>query len=235
MRRIGSAGALFAVWAGMTFGPAQTQAAENQPVDRVFGREGRTWVMQGGVTNRLETEFVFAAQITVMTNATFKVNTGKARTFKEGQVLLADGLLLNKDGSVGPAADHAVLKNGRAVVVRDGEASPVQDRLALGDGSSVTADGYRLKPGGASTRLLDGQILGLDGRSMPAKDTVLFVGGSVRGQKDGALYEVPPGRSLMMNDGTKVFGDGALVTRSGAKRQLAEGEVLLIDGVVRKD
>ncbi len=235
MKRIVPTGAVLLAGAVLLVCGPGAWAAESRPADRVFGRGARTWVAQGGVTNALDKPFVFAGEITVLTNAAFKIKEGRERVFKEGQTLLPGGLLLSADGSVEPAADHVTLKNGRAVAVRDGEATPVESRIALSDGAVVTAEGVHLRPGSASVRLLDGQILGLDGRYLPVWDTVLFTGGKVRGQKDGALYEVPANRSLMMNDGSKVFGDGRLVTRSGAARKLAEGEVVLIEGVARRN
>jgi hypothetical protein len=38
----------------------------------------------------------------------------------------------------------------------------------------------------------------------------------------------------MMNDGTKVFGDGTVIMKDGTSRKLAEGEVLTVEGVVTR-
>jgi hypothetical protein len=37
-----------------------------------------------------------------------------------------------------------------------------------------------------------------------------------------------------MNDGTKVLGDGTVIRFSGEQSKLSEGQILIIEGVVRK-
>jgi len=82
--------------------------------------------------------------------------------------------------------------------------------------------------------LLDGQFFRLDGRSITAKDSIALNNGKVTVQKDGSLLTVARGRSLMMNDGTKVMGDGTVIMKDGTPRKLAEGETITVEGVVTR-
>ena len=203
-------------------------------VERVLVKAGKVLAVQGGVTNEITSNVSLPGEITVMTNCAFRIKEGKERVLKEGQVLGADGVLMNPDGSVEPVADHVLLKNGRVVVYRDGEASPLAAPITLGNGTTITADGYITRGYGGSDRMLDGQMYRLDGRPMPVEDTIMLIHGRVRVQKDGSSFAVPRGSSLMMNDGTKVLGNGTLVTMSGSTRKLAEGEIVVVPGVVRR-
>jgi hypothetical protein len=209
--------------------------AQQAAVERVMLQEGKMMVVQGGATNLLEKEISLPNEIKVMTNATFQVNGGKERKLSEGQVLGADGMLTSPNGSVEPVTDHVAIKKGRAILIRDGESSPIGGEFALGNGTRVTGDAYLIRPNGARIQLLDGQILRLEGQAIPARDTVTLIEGKVRVQKDGSQFDVPAGRSLMMNDGTKVFGDGKVVMKDGTVKQLAEGQILEVEGVVRKN
>jgi hypothetical protein len=82
-------------------------------------------------------------------------------------------------------------------------------------------------------RVIDGQLFTPDGQAIPAVDTVSMQRGKVVVQKDGSLLTVNQGRAIMMNEGTKVFGDGRVVRKDGQSAQLAEGEVLTVQGVVK--
>ena len=192
-------------------------------------------LVQGGATNVMEKEITLPQEIKVMTNATFQVKDGKERKLLEGQTLGADGTLTRPDGSVEPVTDHVVIKRGRAVLVQDGETSPISTEFVLGNGSRITADAYLVRPHGSRLKLLDGQIFRPEGKAIPALDSVTLNSGKVRVQKDGSQFDVAPNRSLMMNDGTKVFGNGKVVMRDGTVKELAEGEILEVEGVVRKN
>jgi hypothetical protein len=205
---------------------------EGVPVDRVLVKDGKVVAVQAGKTVELEKEIALPGEIKVMTNAVFTVRGGRERPLKEGQVLGADGMLTSPDGSVVPVFDHLAMKNGRPLLTRDGDTAALAAETALGDGSRVTPDGFHLHKDGRRLRLLDGQLLRLDGSAIAARDTVMFKDGQVIVQKDGSLLRVTRGTSLMMNDGTKVFGDGTLVTRDGTKKALVEGEILPLEGVV---
>ena len=204
-------------------------------MERVALLQGTMRVVQGGATNLMDKEISLPQEIKVMTNGTFQVKAGKERKLLEGQVLGADGILTSPDGSVEPVADHVEIKRGRAILVRDGESGPVTGEYVLGNGSRVTGNAYLVRPNGARVQLLDGQIFRLEGEAIPALDTVTLTDGKVRVQKDGSQFGVPANRSLMMNDGTKVFGDGKVVMRDGTVKQLNEGQILEVQGVVRRN
>jgi hypothetical protein len=38
----------------------------------------------------------------------------------------------------------------------------------------------------------------------------------------------------MMNDGTKVFGNGKIIYKNGPEAQLAEGQIIILEGVVTR-
>jgi hypothetical protein len=221
---------------GLVFPGSGLGGQQGTAVERVTAKGGKTLAVQAGLLAALERELAFPQGIKVMTNATFRVGQGKERKLLEGQVLGADGLLISPDGAILPVVDHAAMEKGQVIVSRDGERSPLQGELRLGDGSILTADGYRVVTDRArtKTKLLDGQMFKLDGQEVPATDTVTLRNGKVWVQKDGSRLEVPAGRSLMMNDGTKVFGDGQIVMKDGKTRRLAEGEILTVAGVTRR-
>ena len=72
-----------------------------------------------------------------------------------------------------------------------------------------------------------------DGTPIPALDTISLQHGKVVVQKEGTRLMIQPGRSIMMNEGTKVFGDGRVVSKDGTITNLAEGQILIIEGVVK--
>jgi hypothetical protein len=53
-------------------------------------------------------------------------------------------------------------------------------------------------------------------------------------QKDGSSLTLALGRSLVMNDGTKVMGDGTVIMSDGRTLSLTEGQIVTVEGVVRK-
>jgi hypothetical protein len=209
-------------------------AAQNQPVERAFVKDGAVQVVQAGVTSPLTNELTLPNDIKVTTNTTFRVGKGKERPLLEGQVLDAEGMLTSPDGSVVPVLDHVAMRKGQVTVARDGEVAPLPGRLVLGNGVAVTPDGRFTLPDGNQTKLLDGEMFRLNGQPIPARDTVLWRGGTMRLQKDGSPLTVPATSSLMMSDGTKVFGNGTVVMKDGSTRKLAEGEILALPGVQRK-
>ena len=83
-------------------------------------------------------------------------------------------------------------------------------------------------------RLMDGQLLTLEGSLLPARDTVILLGGKVSVQKDGSTLPLRPTQSLMMSDGTKVLGNGTVVRRDGTTLTLTEGQLLIVEGVARR-
>jgi hypothetical protein len=205
-----------------------------QSVDRVAFHEGKLLAATGGKLVEPDVEIVFPGEIKIATNATFTVQGGKARRFKEGQSLDRAGLLQNADGSLEPVVDHLTLRKGRAELVKDGERSPLTQDYVFPDGSKVSPDGTIRGRDGRLSRLLDGQIRKLDGDALAATDTVSLLKGKVVLFKDGSRMELRPGQTITMSDGTKVFSDGALLKFDGSRLKLAEGQTLRLDGARSK-
>ena len=124
---------------------------------------------------------------------------------KEGQVLRADGYLLNPDGSTTPVCDHIAMIGARVMVFKDGEGEALADPLTLPDGSVINPDGFYTRPGGGYSRLVDGQLLTLEGASLAGLDTISFRNGRVVVYKAGALIPLQSPNVIMgMYDGTRV-------------------------------
>ena len=210
------------------------QAQEEKPVERVSLKDGKLTIVRDGKSMPLETNITLVGDIKVTTNGTFTVKAGKERRLQEGQILRADGTITGTDGSITPVFDHVTLKNGRTLVVKDGEGAVANREIILDDGSKVTPDGTLTTKGGRRIKLLDGQIYKLDGMALPAKDTITLKDGKVMVQKDGSLLQVQPKQSVMMSDGTKVFGDGSVIMKDGKKITLTEGQLMVIEGVTTK-
>lgn len=179
-------------------------------------------------------EIILPFSIVVRTNGTFTVKGGKERTLLEGELLGADGMLTRPDGSITPVIDHLTLSRGHVVVFRDGTATELREALKLGDGSTVSPDGKFTPPSGSTRRLLDGELFLLEGGKLPSRDTITMKNGRVIVQKDGTRLEVEPARSITMNDGTKVLGDGTVIKPGGERTKLDEGEIITLEGVITK-
>lgn len=219
--------ALLGLWAGS----ASLNAAQ---VEKVQFKGGKVFVHPGGRTLEAPEELSMPFEVVVLTNGTFTVNKGKARNFQEGDSLGADGMLTKADGSISPVMDHVSRNRGRVTIFKDGEGSEPREPVKLANGTTVTPDGKITPPSGASRTLLDGEIFKLDGGSVAARDTITLQGGRVKVQKDGSAITVEPGRSIMMNDGTKVMSDGTVIRASGSQIKLTEGQVVTIDGVATR-
>ena len=202
--------------------------------DSVSLRSGQMLALRDGKSSPLEGTIKFPNELKVETNGTFTVKSGKPRKLAEGQSLSRDGTLTSPDGSSAPVVDHLAMKAGKVVMVKDGQSAPLEGPIALPDGTRVTADGRVTFATGKSTRLLDGQLLRIDGGTLPAKDTVTLQNGKVIVQKDGSRLPIAKTQSIMMSDGTKVFGDGTVVGRDGKRAHLSEGQILEVEGVVRR-
>jgi hypothetical protein len=211
-----------------------SKAAENAG-ERVMFKGGEVFLLQNGKPVALEKDLEFPKQIKISTNGTFTVNNGKPRAFAEGQILDREGMLTSPDGSVAPVVDHVTVKDGKVVIVRDGESQPLQQETTLANGTKLLPDGTLRTPDGGLKRLIDGQLLTLDGSVLAAKDSVSLQDGKVVVQKDGSLLKINPTQSIMMNDGTKVFGDGKVTKPDGTSIELTEGQIITIEGVVKKN
>ncbi len=215
-------------------GVAAAFADSGSTVERVLKKDGKMWTVQNGQTREMQEETILPGDIKVMTNGTFRVAGGKVRSFQEGQSLSSDGWLAGTDGSVAPVVDHVFMHNGRAAAFNDGERTFLTQAITLGNQTVIEPGGMIRTPDGRSFRLLDGQMYKMDGSPIATRDTISLQNGKVMVQKDGSIFPVPPGRSLMMNDGTKAFGDGTVVKNDGTRITLAEGQVLVVSGVVTR-
>jgi hypothetical protein len=216
------------VWAA----PAPAQDTDTQSVQRVTVREQKLLISTGGeftvTTNLVKLPF----DIVASTNLTYRVGEGKERPLRDGQVLDREGMILNPDGTTHPVYDHVTMSRNQILVLRDGDYSTLGGTLKLGDGSVVSDDCYIKYPTGERIRLQDGQVFRLSGATVAAKDTVTLLNGRVVVQKEGSSFPVARGSFIMMNEGTRVFGDGYLVRSDGSRQNLVEGQTLQVEGIV---
>lgn len=213
--------------------PPGTSTGPLAPVEQVSVHEGVLVALAKGERYTPTNSVAMPNEITVMTNKTFTVAGGRVRNLQEGQVLRADGNLQSPDGSLVPVIDHVVMRKGRVFTVKDGMESLVTAETRLADGSRIWPDGAYSSAGGSRSRLVDGQIFKLGGTPLPATDTATLIEGKVVLQKDGSLLTLRPAQTIMMSDGTKVFGDGRVVRKNGETSQLEEGVIVHLQGVRR--
>jgi len=199
--------------------------------EAVMCRTNCTLVQKGDDWLPLLEELKLPGDIKVFTNATFQIKEGKLRHLKEGQTLRADGLLFSPDGSVMPVFDHLEMSKGQVLVYKDGEGEVQSAALTLPDRSVINPDGSYARPSGRRSRLVDGQMLTLEGVSMPSLDTITLRGGKVVIYKSGALIQLQSVVQTMgMQDGTRVRGDGQVTYRDGTTSQLVEGKTMTVEG-----
>ena len=74
-------------------------AQANAPAEAVICRTNTSLLQRGGELTPLTNAMTMPGGIEVFTNGTFRVKEGKARLLKEGQVLRAEGYLVNLDGT----------------------------------------------------------------------------------------------------------------------------------------
>ena len=153
---------------------------------------------------------------------------------EEGEILFQDGSLMRADGSMTYIHDHYVQQRGQLLLVTGGKAAPVPVGHRLPNGIVIKDHGRMIMPNGYVSVLQDGQVLNPDGRELPAWDTIQFHRGTVSLFKDGSLLTLAPHRMMMMNDGTKVWGNGTISRRTResnwneVKTQLPEGAVVRV-------
>jgi len=198
---------------------------------KVTVTEGSPVVMEDGQRHPLKQNLDLTSAIQVRTNGTFTVNQGKPRKLLEGQILDQEGMLTNPNGTTKTVWDHLTKERGQMVLFRDGKGSALQQAITLPTGVEVRPNGVIALPDGQINRFLEGQIMKLDGTVLAATDTVMLKNGTVYVQKDGSQFPLRRRQSLMMNDGTKVFGTGKVAQKNGETIQLAEGQILKIKGI----
>jgi hypothetical protein len=206
-------------------------AQPNFPTDGVICLTNRSLLQRGGEMTLLKAEMTMPGGIEVLTNGTFRVNQGKPRLLKEGQILREDGFLLNPDGSTMPVCDHLALSGARVMVFKDGDGEALAAPLTLPDGSIINPDGTYARAG-RSSRLVDGQLVTLEGASLAGLDTISFRNGKVVVYKTGAVIPLQSRDVIMgMYDGTRVKGDGFITFHNGTTTQMTEGQIITAPGV----
>jgi hypothetical protein len=207
------------------------RAADNP--EAVLFKDGQVWALEGNKAVFLTNDVQMPKAITVSTNGTFKVGAHSPRSLAEGQILGADGMLLSPNGRIEPVIDHIALDAGKTISSVNGERAALNQDVQLGKDKRLTPDHALLGSDGSWMRVIDGQLFTPDGKTIPGVDSVSLQTGKVVVQKEGTQLTVEPGRSIMMNDGTKVFGDGTVVGRDGQTTQLSEGQIITLEGVVK--
>lgn len=216
---------------GLVFAQDQTAPPD---YDSIIVKEGLAYGLIAGQETALTNLVKLTPTITVNTNGTYKVGEqGTERILKQGQILGKDGRLTDTDGSLVPVEDHVTKRGNQLMLVKDGVASPLTSPVTLGDGSVVTPDG-QIQKDGKRRFIVEGQIIQLSGEKLTSVDTATLVNGQVTVQLNGQSIQVAPNRSITMNDGTRIFGDGRVVKFRGGESRLKEGEVMRIEGVVTK-
>lgn len=213
---------------------ATSFAAPVQGVDRIRFANRQVVMLPANKVLMAPDTVAMPFSIVVHTNGTFTVNGGKARPLQEGDVLRNDGMLLSANGTITPVMDHVRFNRGRVLVTKDGVVTEATEIVRLEDGTTITPDGKITPVNGAARRLLDGEIFRPGGAPVPSRDTVTKQNGRVLVQKDGSTLSVDPKQSIMMNDGTKVFGDGTVLTTKGDRIVVAEGQTYVLQGVVTR-
>lgn len=216
-----------AVWLSFVGAAA---AETSTPAERVTFKAGKVLAPLEGQLVETTADTALPNGVVVKTNGVFTVGKGKSRQMRESQVIDAQGMLTSPDGSVIPVFDHITLRKGRVQVVTDGEIKILSGEYALADGGKVLADGT-IRRGGSLQRLLDGQLLKLDGSAVAVTDTISMTGGKVVLYKDGGKVDVRRGQVIAMADGTKVNGDGTVIRPDRTRTVLKEGDTLKIPGV----
>lgn len=206
----------------------------NVSIEQATLKEGKVVVVQNGNTVPLKGTGILPNDIKVNTNGTFTVKAGKARPLKEGQVLDREGMLTSPDGTIVPVIDHVAMKAGKLMVFEGGEGRALDRDVVFPDGSRILTDGTLRSPNGGMKRLIDGELIKLDGQEMAARDSITLQEGKVVVQKDGGVVTLSPNQTIMMNDGSKVYADGTVERSDGSKVALTEGQIVTVEGVVKK-
>ena len=211
---------------------ANTCVLFGQAEPMVMFRTNTTLLHEAGHWVPLTHDLELPHGILVLSNGTFQLGEGKARALKDGQILRADGFLLNPDGSTLPVFDH-VSMHGSVTVYKNGDALPLAGNITLADGSVVESDGAYTRPSGRRSRLRDGQLVALDGTQIEGLDTISYKDGQVTAFKGGTMINLQPAANIVlgMYDGTRVSGDGAILGLDGSRKQLVSGEIIIAPGV----
>ncbi len=210
-------------------------AQANSSAEAVTCHTNTTLLQRGGELTPLTEAMTMPGGIEVFTNGTFRVKQGKTRLLKEGQVLRAEGYLLEPDGSTTPVFDHIAMTKGRVMVFKDGEGEALSAPLTLPDGSVINPDGSYWRPAGSygrRSRLAEGRLLTLEGAALTGLDTISLRNGKVVVYQSGAFIPLRASSQVMgMHDGTRVQGDGSVTLRDHTTTQLTEGQTITVPGL----
>jgi hypothetical protein len=209
-----------------------TAAEPITTAEKVQLRGNKVFAWLNGVPVAAQTKVALPFNILIETNGTFTVKGGRLRALEDGDILGRDGMLLKPDGTIAPVMDHVTMNRGQILRAEDGDAEAPRSVLQLGDGTVVQPDRKIITPSGSPSWVLDGELFQPQGGTLPARDTITMQNGQVMVQKDGSMLVVGSNRSIMMNDGTKVMGDGTIITFNGGRLKLSEGQIFPIEGVV---
>jgi hypothetical protein len=207
-------------------------AAPITGAEKVAFRENKIIAWLDGKPTEVTNQVALPFNILIETNGTFSVDGGRARPLQEGDILGRDGMLLKPDGTIGPVMDHLTMNRGQVLRAEDGDAAPPSNALQLGDGTVVQPDRKVITASGSASWLQDGELLQPQGGTFAARDTITMQKGQVIVQKDGSQIVVGPTRSIMMNNGTKVMGDGTIIGFNGERSTVTEGQILPIGGII---
>jgi len=209
---------------------AQTESS----VGAVLCRTNTTLLQGGAGLTPLTEAMTMPGGIEVLTNGTFRVKQGKTRRLEEGQLLRADGYLLNPDGSTMPAFDHIVVRQGQVMVFKDGEGEALSAPLTLPDRSVINPDRSYWRPGGSygrRSRLGEGRLLTLEGVGLGGLNTISLKNGKVVVYQFGVFSSLQSANQVMgMSDGTRVRGDGFITWPDRTRTRLAEGQTFTAPG-----
>jgi hypothetical protein len=211
---------------------AVAHGADNAPqVDRVVMKDGKPTIRINGEAKALEKDLALTSSIMVLTNGSFTVNQGSPRVLQEGQEIRKDGMLISPNGSIASIEDHAIVKKGKVWIYKNGTGTPLKNEMTLPNGTRLSPTGQVRTAGGEFRRLIEGQMFKLTCEVLSSKDSVTMRGGKVYVQKEGTQFPLKHRQTIMMNDGTKVYGSGKLVKRDGTTQTVAESQIILLPGI----
>lgn len=217
--------------------PALPEVMNFPAIDGVYMRDGALFHFDNGQKQKLVAPLRMGSEYEVRPDGQVLKATSALWHLSNGEMLFPDGSIMLADGSMSYLGDHYVQQAGKLIRVSGGKQTPVAAGHQLPNGIILKDYGRMLMPNGHISILQDGQILRADGEELPAWDTIQYHNGSVKLFKDGSLLSLPPNRLMIMNDGTKVWGNGAISRRtqqSGwdeVKFQLPEGAMVRLPRV----
>ena len=118
------------------------------------------------------------------------------------------------------------------MMFKDGKGEVMTGPQTLADGTLINPDGSYTRPGGRTSRLVDGQIISLKGTPIVGLDTISLRNSKVVVFKAGAAIPLQSPEQIMgMYDGTRVKGDGLVSFQDGSSIQLTNGQIITVTGV----